>query len=86
MVLNRIRIGRRILGTFADGSNSGFRLVLSQNICCSGSLIAYQEGKQLHKDISIYLEEDFPSLTYPVTMHHLLTHTAGFEEIISALP
>lgn len=75
------------LGTFADGSNSGFRIgSISKTFVAVAALIAYQEGKlDLHKDISIYLEEDFPSLTYPVTMHHLLTHTAGFEEIITGI-
>lgn len=35
--------------------------------------------------ISIYLEPDFPKFKYNITMHDLLTHTAGFEDMISGI-
>lgn len=43
----------------------------------------------LHRDISEYLDFQIPDVldsgiqAPPITLHHLLTHTAGFEEVVS---
>lgn len=43
----------------------------------------------LHRDINEYLDFQIPGQLHsgaqapPITLHHLLTHTAGFEEVIS---
>ena len=43
-----------------------------------------QEGKlNLDEDVNVYLDDVEVPDTYPeepVTLHHLLTHTAGFED------
>ncbi|WP_192929853.1 serine hydrolase domain-containing protein [Alkaliphilus serpentinus] len=71
----------------ADGYTTGFRIgSVSKTFVAVAALIAMEEGVlDIHKDISAYLEDDFPKLKYPVTMHNLLTHTAGFEETISGM-
>lgn len=71
----------------ADGYYTGFRIgSLSKTFVAVAALIAMEDGLlDIHKDISVYLEDDFPKLKYPVTMHNLLTHTAGFEEIITGM-
>lgn len=46
-----------------------------------------EQGKlDLHADVSRYLDFPIPA-TYPqpITLHHLMTHTAGFEENLDAL-
>ncbi len=75
------------LGTSADGCKTGFRIgSISKTFVAVAALTAFQDGKlDMNKDISLYLESDFPKLKYPVTMHHLLTHTAGFEETITGI-
>jgi CubicO group peptidase (beta-lactamase class C family) len=74
-------------GVMADGNQTGFRIgSLSKNFVAAAALIAMEEGSlDLDTDITVYLEEDFPRLQYPVTMHHLLTHTGGFEENITGM-
>ena len=74
-------------GVMADGEQTGFRIgSLSKNFVAAAALIAMEEGSlDLDADIAVYLEEDFPKLQYPVTMHHLLTHTGGFEENITGM-
>jgi CubicO group peptidase (beta-lactamase class C family) len=40
----------------------------------------------LHADVNAYLDFEIPAaFGQPVTMHHLMTHTAGFEEELRAL-
>jgi CubicO group peptidase (beta-lactamase class C family) len=47
----------------------------------------YEQGKlDLHADINTYLDFTVPAaFDKPITMHHLMTHTAGFEEDFNAL-
>ncbi|MBX3001492.1 MAG: beta-lactamase family protein, partial [Caldilineaceae bacterium] len=46
-----------------------------------------EQGKlDLHTDINTYLDFEMPAaFATPITLHHLMTHTAGFEEELSAL-
>jgi len=71
----------------ADGERTAFRIgSLSKTFVAVAALALYQAGQlDLHTDISGYLEPAFPKLTYPVTMHQLLTHTAGFEEVLTGM-
>jgi len=71
----------------ADGEKTAFRIgSVSKTFVAVAAQILHQEGKlDMNIDISNYLESDFPKLKYPVTMHHLLTHTAGFEEIATGI-
>ena len=40
----------------------------------------------LHADVNAYLDFEIPeSFAEPITVHHLMTHTAGFEEQLEAL-
>jgi len=77
----------QLSGIKAEQSYTGFRIgSISKTFVAVAALIAYQEGVlDLNKDISFYLENDFPKLKYPVTMHQLLTHTAGFEEVLTGM-
>ena len=71
----------------ADGEKTAFRIgSVSKTFVAVAAQILNQEGVlDLHSDISDYLEPDFPSLLYPVTMHQLLTHTAGFEDMVTGI-
>jgi len=71
----------------ADGETTAFRIgSVSKTFVAAAAQILNQEGKlDMNTDISAYLKPDFPKLTYPVTMHQLLTHTAGFEELVTGI-
>lgn len=71
----------------ADGELTAFRIgSVSKTFVAAAAQILNQQGKlDMNSDISVYLESDFPKLSYPVTMHQLLTHTAGFEELITGI-
>ena len=75
------------LGIPADGDSSGFRIgsVSKTFVAVAALQLAQQNLLDLHEDISIYLEPDFPRFPQPVTMHQLLTHTAGFEDRITGM-
>jgi CubicO group peptidase (beta-lactamase class C family) len=77
------------LGVESNGKDVGFRIgSISKTFVAVAALIAVEEGYiDMDQDIAIYLEGDqaFKPLKYPVTMHHLLTHTSGFEEIVSGM-
>jgi CubicO group peptidase (beta-lactamase class C family) len=75
------------LNVKAQDSRTGFRIgSISKTFVALAALIAMEDGKlNMNTDISAYLEKDFPKLKYPVTMQHLLTHTAGFEEEITGM-
>jgi CubicO group peptidase (beta-lactamase class C family) len=75
------------LGIEPDPNLIGFRIgSISKTFVALAALIAEEEGKlELDTNISEYLDSDFPKLQYPVTMHQLLTHTAGFEEFITGM-
>ncbi len=46
-----------------------------------------EQGRlDLHADINTYLDFEIPAtFPEPITLHHLMTHTAGFEEQLAAL-
>jgi len=46
-----------------------------------------EQGKlDLHADVNTYLDFEVPeAFDGPITMHHLMTHTSGFEEELNAL-
>ena len=71
----------------ADGEYTAFRIgSVSKTFVAVAAQILNQEGKiDMNTDISVYLEPDFPKLAYPVTMYQLLTHTAGFEELLTGI-
>lgn len=71
----------------SDPNLIGFRIgSISKTFVALAALIAAEDGKlDLNTDISEYLDSEFPKLQYPITMHHLLTHTAGFEEYITGM-
>lgn len=70
-----------------DTSLSGFRIgSVSKTFVALAAIIAEEDGKlELNTDVTNYLEADFPGFRYPVTMHQLLTHTAGFEDVITGI-
>lgn len=76
-------------GLESNGKDVGFRIgSISKTFVAVAALIAVEEGYiDMDQDISLYLEEDkaFKPLKYPVTMQHLLTHTSGFEEIVTGM-
>lgn len=74
-------------GFAADGEKTAFRIgSVSKTFVAVAAVILRQDGQlDMNSDVSIYLEPDFPSLSYPVTMHQLLTHTAGFEDIVTGM-
>jgi len=48
--------------------------------------LAEQGLLDLHTDVNAYLDFEVPAtFPEPVTLHHLMTHTAGFEEQLAAL-
>lgn len=75
------------MGIAADGETTAFRIgSISKTFVAVAAEILHQEGKlTMDADIARYLEPDFPKLQYPVTMHHLLTHTAGFEDRVTGM-
>lgn len=74
-------------GIAADGEKTAFRIgSVSKTFVAVAAQILAQEGRlDMGLDISGYLEPDFPALSYPVTMHQLLTHTAGFEDRVTGM-
>lgn len=77
----------KALDTHSDGNTTGFRIgSISKTFVAVAALRAVQDGKlDLDTDISVYLEDDSPKLRYSVNMHQLLTHTAGFEDMITGI-
>lgn len=71
----------------SDNERTGFRIgSISKTFVAAAALKAMEDGKiDMNADISLYLEQDAPKLKYPVTMEHLLTHTAGFEEVVTGM-
>jgi len=69
----------------ADGEYAAFRIGSVSKTFVAVQILN-QEGKlDMNTDISVYLEPDFPKLDFPVTMQQLLTHTAGFEELLTGI-
>lgn len=71
----------------AAGDKTAFRIgSVSKTFVAAAVQILVQEGRlDMDRDIAEYLGTDLPRLKYPVTMRQLLTHTAGFEEIITGM-
>jgi CubicO group peptidase (beta-lactamase class C family) len=75
------------LGYTADGERTAFRIgsVSKTFVAVAAQILSQKEQLNINSDISIYLGSDFPKLSYPVTMHQLLTHTAGFEDMLTGI-
>ena len=75
------------LGFAADGDTTAFRIgSVSKTFVAVAAQRLVQDGMlDMDRTIADYLEEDFPVLSYPVTMRQLLTHTAGFEDRITGM-
>lgn len=75
------------LDILADGEKTAFRIgSVSKTFVAVAAQILCEEGRlEMDRDISDYLEPDFPALRWPVTMHQLLTHSAGFEDRVTGM-
>ena len=75
------------LGYAADGDKTAFRIgSVSKTFVAVAAQILREEGRlNMNSDISVYVESNFPKLNYPVTMQQLLTHTAGFEDMVTGI-
>jgi CubicO group peptidase (beta-lactamase class C family) len=74
-------------GITAQGDKTAFRIgSISKTFVAVAALIVAEQGLlDMEQDIAQYLPEDFPALTYPITMGQLLTHTAGFEDMVTGM-
>ncbi len=74
-------------GIRVDTEKSTFKIGSVSEIFVSlAAMQLVEQGKlDMNKPITEYIGTDFPKIKYPVTMGHLLTHTAGFEDIYSPL-
>lgn len=75
------------LGYKVNGNKIAFRIgSVSKTFVAAAAQILNEEGKlTMDSDISVYMESDFPKLKYSVTMKQLLTHTAGFEDMVTGM-
>ncbi len=71
----------------ANAEETAFRIgSLSKTFVAIAALQLVEQGKlDMHASITSYLEADFPKFRYDITMEQLLTHTAGFEDLISGI-
>jgi len=71
----------------AVGEKTGFRIgsISKTFVAVAAQKLAEQGKLEMHNPIMNYLETDFPRFKYDITMHQLLTHTAGFEDILSGI-
>lgn len=71
----------------ADGEKTAFRIgSISKTFVAVAALKLCEEGNlEMTKDISNYLGNDFPKFKYPISMEQLLTHTAGFEDMVTGI-
>lgn len=74
-------------GTEADPEDTVFRIAsVSKTITAMAVMQLVERGElDLDSEISEYLDFDLPQPRGEVTLRHLLTHTAGFEERIRGL-
>ncbi len=74
-------------GIAADGEKTAFRIgSISKTFVAVAAQILKQEGRlDMDEDIAHYVRRAFPALDYPVTMRQLLTHTAGFEDVVTGI-
>ena len=70
----------------ANGEKTAFRIgsVSKTFVAVAALILKEKELLKMDSDISIYLDSDL-KLTYPVSMRQLLTHTAGFEDMITGM-
>lgn len=75
------------LGIKADEANTAFRIgSISKTFVAIAAMQLVEQGKlEMDEPISTYLDADLPKFLYPITMKELLTHTAGFEDMISGM-
>ncbi len=71
----------------ANGDNTAFRIgSISKTFVAIAALQLAEDGRlNMKAPVSTYLEGDFPKFKYNITMHDLLTHTAGFEDMFSGI-
>lgn len=71
----------------ASEDSTAFRIgSISKTFVAIAAQQLVQEGKlDMNASVSKYLEDDFPRFTYDITMKHLLTHTAGFEDMLTGI-
>ncbi len=74
-------------GIEADGEKKAFRIgSVSKTFAAVAAQILHQEGRlDMDCDISKYLGPEYLRLSYRTTMHQLLTHTAGFEDMVTGM-
>lgn len=74
------------LGIASDGEKIAFRIgsVSKTFVAVAAQILVEKELLNMDSDISIYLDLDL-KLTYPVSMRQLLTHTAGFEDMVTGM-
>lgn len=73
--------------TLADPIRTPFRIgSISKTFVAIAVLQAVESKKlDLHQDIQTYLPNGQFDFAFPITLHHLLTHSAGFEDLISGM-
>lgn len=71
----------------ADGTQTAFHIgSISKTFVAIAVLQLVEAGNlNLDQNIQTYLQEDGFDFQYPITLHQLLTHTAGFEDLISGI-
>ncbi len=75
------------LGIPVDGAQTGFRIGSISKTFVAVAALQMAENNKLDLDapVSRYLPEDFPPFEEDFTMKQLLTHSAGFEDILSGV-
>jgi CubicO group peptidase (beta-lactamase class C family) len=71
-----------------DAERTVFRLAsVSKTITATAALQLVERGRlDLHKDVNTYLKHFQLAAGHgPITLHHLLTHTAGFDERLTGM-
>jgi len=71
----------------ASSDRTAFRIgSISKTFVAVAALSLAQQGLiDMSEDISVYLEPDFPAFERPVTMRMLLTHSAGYEDMVTGI-
>lgn len=71
----------------ADGANTAFHIGSISKTFVAIAVLQQVEAGQLNldQDITAYLQDDGFEFQYPISLHDLLTHTAGFEDLISGI-
>lgn len=74
-------------GIMADGATTAFRIgSISKTFVAVAAMQLVEQGKlKMDAPISTYLDSNFPKFQHSITMKDLLTHTAGFEDMISGM-